>query len=304
MGTKPGVFVDGSQSTLILASYLNDLRTLCYELAGDGTNAPATKAAVRSNLGATAIGDALITAATAAAARGTLGSTVTGDALFVAASQAAARSVLGLVPGVDVQAYGVDIPTVATSDAEMLTGTGTSLRSMTPANVRASLQPTFNEYSTALGTSVSLGTIPAAARRVVISYQALSTNGTSNIILTAAGTPSPAYDTSCCSYTAAAVATAQTASAILLCNSVTAATTIQGILELYHVPLGAGNAFWFVLGTGMRTSTAQVFTQAGIISYTSNADKNLVITTAGGTNAFDSGSVGVETYTWPKVGGY
>ena len=50
MGTKPGVFVDGSQSTLIMASYLNDLRALCYELAGDGTNAPATAAAVRTNL--------------------------------------------------------------------------------------------------------------------------------------------------------------------------------------------------------------------------------------------------------------
>ena len=52
MGTKPGVFVDGSQSTLIMASYLNDLRTLCYELAGDGTNAPATAAEVRANLSA------------------------------------------------------------------------------------------------------------------------------------------------------------------------------------------------------------------------------------------------------------
>ena len=52
MGTKPGVFVDGSQSTLIMASYLNDLRTLCYELAGDGTNAPVTAAEVRANLSA------------------------------------------------------------------------------------------------------------------------------------------------------------------------------------------------------------------------------------------------------------
>ena len=50
MGTKPAVFVDGSQSTLVMAAYLNDLRTLCYELAGDGTNAPATAAAVRTNL--------------------------------------------------------------------------------------------------------------------------------------------------------------------------------------------------------------------------------------------------------------
>lgn len=50
MSTKPSAFVDGDQSTLIMAAYLNDLRALCYELAGDGTNAPTTAAAVRSNL--------------------------------------------------------------------------------------------------------------------------------------------------------------------------------------------------------------------------------------------------------------
>lgn len=52
MSTKPSVFVDGDQSTLVMAAYLNDLRTLCYELAGDGTNAPTTAAAVRANLAA------------------------------------------------------------------------------------------------------------------------------------------------------------------------------------------------------------------------------------------------------------
>lgn len=50
MSTKPSLFVNGDQTTLIMASYLNDLRTLCYELAGDGTNAPATAAEVRTNL--------------------------------------------------------------------------------------------------------------------------------------------------------------------------------------------------------------------------------------------------------------
>lgn len=56
MSTKPSLFVDGDQTTLIMAAYLNDLRTLCYELAGDGTNAPSTAAQVRSNLGAAETG--------------------------------------------------------------------------------------------------------------------------------------------------------------------------------------------------------------------------------------------------------
>lgn len=56
MSTKPSLFVDGDQTTLIMAEYLNDLRTLCYELAGDGTNAPSTVAQARANLAAAKTG--------------------------------------------------------------------------------------------------------------------------------------------------------------------------------------------------------------------------------------------------------
>ena len=64
-------------------------------IANGGTGA-VTSGGARTNLGSTAIGDALFTTANAAAARTTLGATATGTALFTAADAAAARITLGL----------------------------------------------------------------------------------------------------------------------------------------------------------------------------------------------------------------
>ena len=293
MGTKPGVFVDGSQSTLIMASYLNDLRTLCYELAGDGTNAPATKAAARSNLGATAIGDALITAATAAAARGTLGSTVTGDALFVAATQAAARSTLGLVPGVDVQAYDADIPTVAASQAEMIAGSETALRSVSPLRVRQAIEP----HTTSL-LSLSTGTtsisVPATTRRIEVELWSVSTTGTANITATLSSANLVGTESVCSSLTAAAVATVTSASAFVLCSSVTAATNFFGsffLLNAYN-----DNINWFSRSHGLRGSTAQQFLGNGYCNFGTSEAHTLAFACGG--DSFDSGFAYVKQYNW------
>ena len=290
MGTKPGVFVDGSQSTLIMASYLNDLRTLCYELAGDGTNAPATKAAVRSNLGATAVGDALITAATAAAARGTLGSTVTGDALFVAATQAAARSTLGLVPGVDVQAYDADIPTVAASQAEMIAGSETSLRSISPLRVRQAFAPhTTSLISLASQQSVS---IDAATRRIEVELWGVSTTGTANITAVLTNASLSATESVCSSLSAAAVASTNSASAFLLSNSVTAATYLSGIFMLNNAGDTALN--WVGRSQLLRGSAAIQFIGTGYCYFSSVLAATL--TFACGADSFDAGLAYVKQY--------
>lgn len=60
--------------------------------------AQANAAAMRTALGATTVGAALMTTADATAARTTLGATTTGDALFIAASAAAGRTTLGAAP--------------------------------------------------------------------------------------------------------------------------------------------------------------------------------------------------------------
>ena len=288
MGTKPGVFVDGSQSTLIMASYLNDLRTLCYELAGDGTNAPATKAAVRSNLGATAIGDALITAATAAAARGTLGSTVTGDALFVAATQAAAQAVLGLVPGSDVQAYAA-----TASQAEMIAGTEAALRALSPLRIRQAIEP---HTTTAIAlNSVQSVSIAATTRRIEVGLWNVSTTGTANVqaVLTSANIVRA--QSTCSSITAAAVANTYLSTGILLLSPVVAADGYMA--KLYLTNSNNDNIHWFTHHTAMRYGAAHSFVGNGFVEFSVSEAHTLTFSCGGDT--FDGGLAWVAQYNWP-----
>lgn len=293
MGTKPSVFVDGDQSTLVMASYLNDLRTLCYELAGNGTDAPATIAAVRSNLGFTAVGDAVATAVTAAAARGALGSTATGDALFVAATQAAARSALGLVPGVDVQAYDADIPTVAASQAEMIAGSETSVRSMSPLRVRQAIEP--HTTSLIILSSSTSTSIQATTRRIEVELWSVSTTGTANITASLSSANLVGTESVCSSLTAAAVATVTSASAFVLCNSVTAATNYFGsffLLNAYN-----DNINWLSRVHGLRGSTAQQFLGNGYCNFGTSEAHTLSFSCGG--DSFDGGFAYVKQYNWP-----
>lgn len=95
----PGVQVNQNQRAILYCDGSNVLDadtagiSTPISIANGGTNAT-TASGARTNLGSTAVGDALYTAASATAARATLGSGATGDAVFTAATAAAARATL------------------------------------------------------------------------------------------------------------------------------------------------------------------------------------------------------------------
>jgi len=72
-------FVD--QTTVVEAEWLNDVNDTVYDILGNGTIIPATKAAARTNLGATSVGDAVFTAVSTDAARAAVGATGFSDCL-------------------------------------------------------------------------------------------------------------------------------------------------------------------------------------------------------------------------------
>jgi hypothetical protein len=85
-------FVD--QTTVVEAEWLNDVNDTVYDILGNGTIIPATKAAARTNLGATSVGDAVFTAVSTDAAQTSLGGTAVGKAVFIAASTTAAKAAI------------------------------------------------------------------------------------------------------------------------------------------------------------------------------------------------------------------
>ena len=122
-------------------------------------------------------------AATAAAARTSLGSTTVGDAVFVAATKAAANTAIGSLPqalaaaaGDIIQASGVgawaklaigtigQVPTVNAG--------ATALAYATPTAVGTPV-------ATTSGSTVNLSTtLPAGIRRIILGFNAVSSNGT------------------------------------------------------------------------------------------------------------------------------
>jgi len=88
--------------------------SLPIAIAQGGTGAT-TSSAARTNLGATATGNALFTAADAAAGRTALGATVTGAAVFTAADAAAGRTALGATSVGSAVFVAVDAPAARTA---------------------------------------------------------------------------------------------------------------------------------------------------------------------------------------------
>jgi hypothetical protein len=91
LGTALGIAQGGTGATAAGAARTN----LGSTAVGDALFTAANAAAGRTTLGATALGSSLFTAADAAAGRAVLGATATGDALFTAADAAAGRTALG-----------------------------------------------------------------------------------------------------------------------------------------------------------------------------------------------------------------
>ncbi len=287
-------FVDNT--TVIQAAWCNDVNTSVYNVLGDGTNVPSTAAAARTNLG-------LGTIATQAASSVTItGGSVTGitdlavaDGGTGASTAANARTNLGAAASGAATASGLTMATsrllgrtTASTGAieEITVGSGLSLSAGTLSAQATS--PTV--FATTSGTSIDITTVPASARRITLVFNGVSTNGASEITVRGG---SGSYETT--GYTGATCSTPNaTASTVNTWSTGATVISSTGAASLYYGVITfhlLGSNTWGIMGSLGRADALQI-SLGGSKTFSGTLDR-LRLTTTGGTDTFDAGSISV-----------
>jgi len=138
------------------------------------------------------------------------------------------------------------------------------------------------------GTSIDFTSIPSWVKRITVMFQGVSTSGTSNILIQlGSGSFSTSGYISTSMYTSAAALQAVNSTAGFVLGQITAAATISGLV----VTATLGSNVWVANGH-LKTTTTQTSSTAGDITLGGALDR-VRITTAGGTDTFDAGTINI-----------
>lgn len=172
---------------------------------------------------------------------------------------------------------------------------------VTAAVAPATLAPTLLVAATPVastsGTAVSFTGIPSWVRRVTILISAVSTNGTTRLIVQVGDTGSGTYITTGYSCFASAIipASAQGTQSYTdgasFYGASTAATVWRGRITFHRV--GAASGGWVFDGALTRTDSTGLAHLAGSIAVSGALDKIRLTTASPGTDTFDAGEVNV-----------
>lgn len=155
--------------------------------------------------------------------------------------------------------------------------------------LRTALGPVLaTEQASTSGTAIDFTSIPSWAKEIVILFDEVSTNGTSNILVQigdSGGIETTGYRSTAGDRAAVASSTA----GFIVANAVDASTTLSGQVRLN---LQDASNQWVAMGTLARTDTANVFSSGGSKATSATLDR-VRITTANGTDTFDAGAINV-----------
>ncbi len=172
------------------------------------------------------------------------------------------------------------------TNAEVAAGTDTT-RAVTPAGLASVLTPIQLQSSVATtsGTSVDLSTtIPSTVKRITIALSQVSTNGTSPLIIQVGS--GSFVTTGYTGSTSWGTTVTNNSSGITANSNMAAALLVDGVITLISV----GGNKWIASVVSANAGGATSSVGAGSITLSGALDR-IRITTAGGANTFDAGSV-------------
>lgn len=175
------------------------------------------------------------------------------------------------------------------TDAEVITGTDTA-RAMTPASFRAGNIVSGAAVASTSGTSIDFTGIPAWAKRITILFAGVSTSGTSVMqVQVGAGSVLTSGYLGATSTTSGAGTAASVNSTGFLTAEAGASTYVRhGIATLCKIN---GNQWVFSSMLG-NSDTARTTAGGGSVSLSGDLDR-IRVTTVGGTDTFDAGTINV-----------
>ena len=223
----------------------------------------------------------------AAAARATLGAQVAGS-YQAAGSYQPANSGSGITTLPDLAAGGLPNNCVLTADI--------ADAQVTPAKLS---QPfTLGAVTnTTSGTSIDFTGLPSWAKRVTVSFNGVSTNGSSNLLmrLGAGSVDTTGYSATACTNAGiggSATDSFSTGFSLVHATGGAAASTISG--SVVFTLINAASNTWAGSGVLNSYSGGAVYTIAGVKALAGALDR-IRLTASNGTDTFDSGSVNI---TW------
>jgi hypothetical protein len=139
------------------------------------------------------------------------------------------------------------------------------------------------------GTSIDFTGLPAWVKRITVMFNGVSTNGTSNYVVQigSGSVTSSGYTSSCANITTTPSLATSTSAFLININAVSADTYIG------HIVITLVSGFIYVQsGTIVRYSAGNTQVSAGNVTLSGVLDR-VRVSTAGGTDTFDAGSINI-----------